>query len=206
MTPYPRKFICYPYGWQEYHDIFSSVKAAVQKDTIGGTLDRHRCQTPERDCLSRRRCLLTQHLLALDIPYIYGSTLKHMFMEATLAIFLVQAGEAKVDPKHIKGRLASIYLDAMFDVRAELKIFKKFVKAHGLDISGKVGHWTQVGSKFYLKISVIGQIGIEGKLEGLVLLWAAQHVYAEAWKYAASFADEGNDRDEDLDGGLLGFF
>lgn len=102
--------------------------------------------------------------------------------------------------------MASIYLDAMFDVRAELKIFKKFVKAHGLDISGKVGHWTQVGSKFYLKISVIGQIGIEGKLEGLVLLWAAQHVYAEAWKYAASFADEGNDRDEDLDGGLLGFF
>lgn len=111
---------------------------------------------------------------------------------------------SRVDSGDVNERLLDLVLDAVNNVRRELKFFEDVAGRYGLVIDAEV---VSEGVKGYREL--FEGLGVkvtsgerEEVLEGLVLLWGTEICYLEAWRYAKSFT-EGSEGEEDSDGGAL---
>jgi thiaminase len=109
-----------------------------------------------------------------------------------------------VSPNHINERLVDLIVDAVTNIRRELKFFEDVARRYGLDIEANV---VSPGAQSYQRLfSEIGE-GIEedthGIIDGLALLWATEKCYLESWTYASTFCSPAVPPEQDLDGGAL---
>lgn len=108
-----------------------------------------------------------------------------------------------VSANHINERLADLIIEAITNIRQELKFFEDVAQRYGLALEASV---VSRGVQSYRALFTdIGE-GIEkdthGLLSGMVLLWGTEKCYLEAWKYASTFSSM-SPMEADLDGGAL---
>jgi thiaminase len=111
---------------------------------------------------------------------------------------------ATVSPNHINERLLSLVLEAVNNIRQELKFFEDVASRYGLNLEAEV---VSAGVQSYRALfQDIGE-GIEkdthGVLAGVVLLWATERCYLDAWTYASTFSSPDSPPENDVDGGAL---
>lgn len=114
---------------------------------------------------------------------------------------------AAVDPEDVNEKLADLIVDSLTNIRLELRFFEHVAKKYGLDINAREGEASEA-VKGYRELFFSTGEGIEAAklplLDGLVLLWATEKCYLEAWTYASSFSKGLEAREEeDADGGAL---
>ncbi|CZR61055.1 related to transcription regulator PAB1642 [Phialocephala subalpina] len=114
----------------------------------------------------------------------------------------------KVNPDHLNERLTDLVLDALNNVRRELKFFEEVASKYSLDINAADDvKMASEGVKAYRRLfDSIGSQAQNGErsyvLEGLMLLWGTEICYLEAWRYAKGFPNKEEDQ-KDKDGGAL---
>jgi thiaminase len=109
-----------------------------------------------------------------------------------------------VSPNHINERLIDLILDAINNIRRELKFFEDVAHRYGLNLEASV---VSVGVQKYRSLfSDIGD-GIEkdthSVLDGVLFLWGTERSYLDAWTYASMFSSPGSPPEQDADGGAL---
>ncbi|KAH8775888.1 hypothetical protein BGZ57DRAFT_981673 [Hyaloscypha finlandica] len=116
---------------------------------------------------------------------------------------------AAVNPGDVNEKLADLIVDSLTNIRLELRFFEQVATKYGLDINAREEEASE-GVKGYRELFFSTGEGIEAAklplLDGLVLLWATEKCYLEAWTYASSFSKglEGREEGEgDADGGAL---
>lgn len=111
---------------------------------------------------------------------------------------------ATVSPNHINERLTNLILEAINNIRQELKFFEDVANRYGLNLEAKM---VSEGVNTYRALfKEIGE-GIEkdekGILDGVVLLWATEKCYLDAWTHASTFSSPDTPPEQDGDGGAL---
>ncbi|KAI1383281.1 heme oxygenase-like protein [Hypoxylon trugodes] len=123
--------------------------------------------------------------------------------------------------KTLQWRILSLLQTALAGVTRELQFFEETAKKYGLDLEGlgpvaEGGNLSNKSAGFapnkvtqnYIDLfdSFTAQPhGDRDKtlLGGLVVLWATERIYLDAWTYAKQQAEENANTDGDLDGGAL---
>ncbi|KAH6678614.1 transcription regulator PAB1642 [Halenospora varia] len=92
----------------------------------------------------------------------------------------------EVEGKGLDDRLLDLFLDALVNVRRELKFFEDVSQRYELDLSAKK---ESVGVKRYKELFVECSrvVGRTMMLEAMVLLWGTEKCYLTAWSHAGSF-------------------
>ncbi|KAL2817033.1 hypothetical protein BDW59DRAFT_182372 [Aspergillus cavernicola] len=119
----------------------------------------------------------------------------------------------------IEEKVLDILIEAITNIRTELKFFEDVAGEYSLDLNVPAGEFSGSGSGSEAKVGGFGSgpitqsyidmfmsAGSPGAslLEGLVVLWATEVCYLRAWRYAASFLGEGvGGGRNDADGGAL---
>lgn len=109
-----------------------------------------------------------------------------------------------VSPDHINERLTDLVLEAINNIRQELKFFEDVARRYDINLEASV---ISVGVKSYRSLfTEIGE-GIEddkvGVLDGVMLLWGTEKCYLDAWTYASTFSSTDRQTEQDADGGAL---
>ncbi|KAF4630618.1 hypothetical protein G7Y89_g7520 [Cudoniella acicularis] len=118
----------------------------------------------------------------------------------------------------VEGTL-DLFLDALVNVRKELKFFEDVATRYYLDLSSNeeeegVEDGVRMYRELFEEVSDFdgeegkeGISGVVGILQPLVLLWGTEKCYLEAWRFAASFTSHDHQNldsnNEDADGGAL---
>jgi hypothetical protein len=109
-----------------------------------------------------------------------------------------------VSPNHINERLSSLVLEAINNIRQELKFFEDVAVRYGLNLEATV---VSAGVQSYRAIFAEVGEGVEknthGILEGIVLLWGTEKCYLDAWTHASTFSSPDSPPEQDADGGAL---
>ncbi|KAI1637327.1 hypothetical protein F4809DRAFT_322950 [Biscogniauxia mediterranea] len=130
------------------------------------------------------------------------------------------------NPHHLPGRILALLQACLSGITQELQLFESAAKAYGLDLAAS-GCPTALGAtapepfgpatttRHYIELfdsfgaCAAARASARGDpaptlLDGLVVLWATETVYLDAWTYARDQEPEsGSDADADLDGGAL---
>ncbi|TVY42191.1 hypothetical protein LOCC1_G006143, partial [Lachnellula occidentalis] len=94
-----------------------------------------------------------------------------------------------------------LLLDALNNVRRELKFFEDVAARYGFDLDVCVREGEGGGVAGYKRL--FEDVGRKGVLEGMVLLWGTEKCYLEAWRYAATFLPPESEAGGATDGGAL---
>ncbi|KAN0117664.1 heme oxygenase-like protein [Hyaloscypha variabilis] len=112
----------------------------------------------------------------------------------------------KIASEDINEKLADLLVEALVNIRRELKFFESVAGRWGLDIDIGVGVESEGVKRYREVFNEVGEgieRGVVGLLEGLVVLWGTEKCYLEAWRYAATFSPSSLEPENDLDGGAL---
>lgn len=109
-----------------------------------------------------------------------------------------------VSPNHINERLTDLILEAINNIRQELKFFEDAARRYDINLEASV---VSAGVHSYRSLfTEIGE-GIEedkvGVLDGVMLLWGTEKCYLDAWTYASTFSPPDTPPEQDADGGAL---
>lgn len=103
--------------------------------------------------------------------------------------------------------MVDILIDAIANVRRELKFFEDVASRYGLRLDVNGEEEVSEGVRRYRKLFFGAGEEIERHklefLDGLVVLWGTEKCYLEAWRYAASQSSSVKTGEEDADGGAL---
>lgn len=110
----------------------------------------------------------------------------------------------RVEAGHVNERLVDALIDAITNVRRELKFFEDVARRYGLKLEvATVQRGVQMYRALFGKVGEEIERGERGVLDGLVLLWGTEKVYLEAWKFAGSKLSPLAEGTQDADGGAL---
>ncbi len=106
----------------------------------------------------------------------------------------------------LRWRIVKMLSSSLENIHSELKFFEDVAKRYNLNLEFSPrpdGHFTaDTAAKQYIDLfRAFWTDPSMTLLEGLVVLWATEHCYLTAWRYAASHITSG--RSNDLDGGAL---
>ncbi|KAE9377211.1 heme oxygenase-like protein [Stipitochalara longipes BDJ] len=109
---------------------------------------------------------------------------------------------AKVEAGDVNERLADLVVEALVNIRREMRFFEDVGERYGLRIEAER---VSKGVEGYRELFEGVGRGVEGEgglLDGVVLLWGTEKCYLEAWRYAKGF-ERADLEKEDMDGGAL---
>jgi thiaminase len=93
------------------------------------------------------------------------------------------------DPEHINERLLGLFLDALVNVRRELKFFEDTAARYGLDIDARV---EGEGVRGY-KVLFEGTAEKGDMLRNMILLWGTEKVFPLPLPFPNFFTDQNNE-------------